>query len=81
MSTQPTQPPPTQPYYGTALPPLPAPNGELVIFALVWLVAFIVTLAADEVGWSDFLLASVVLASFYMLSRGIAKAGKVFEGR
>ena len=82
MSTQQT-PPPTQsygqPYYG--MPPMPTLNGELIVFVLVWVVVFIVTLAADSVDWPGFVTASVVLAGAYMISRGIAKAGKVLEGR
>lgn len=80
-----TQPPPPptqsygQPYYG--MPSVPAPNGELVVFLLVWVVVFIITLAADAVDWPDFVLATVFLTAAYMISRGIAKAGKVIEGR
>jgi hypothetical protein len=82
--TQTTPPPPPsqsygQPYYG--MPSMPAPNGELVVFLLVWVVVFITTLAADAVDWPDFVLATVLLAAAYMISRGIAKAGKVIEGR
>jgi hypothetical protein len=85
MSTAPPQPPPPphsydRPYYGAPLP-LPALNGELVLFLITWLVVFIVTLGADAVGWRDFAAATVVLAAAYMISRGIAKAGKVVEGR
>lgn len=80
---QPSQPPPTQsyerPYYGSAFPPLPRVNGELVLFVLVWVVVLVVTLAADSVDWPAFVTASVVLASAYMIARGIAKAGKVLE--
>jgi hypothetical protein len=83
MSTQQTPPPPPapsygQPYYG--MPPMPSLNGELIVFALVWVVVFIITLAADSVDWPGFVTASVVLAGAYMISRGIAKAGKVIEG-
>jgi hypothetical protein len=83
MSTQQTPPPPPtgsygQPYYG--MPTLPSLNGELIVFVLVWVVVFIVTLAADSVDWPRFVTATVVLAGAYMLSRGIAKAGKVLEG-
>ena len=84
-TTPPPQPPPSthsydRPYYGAPLP-LPTLNGELILFLLAWLVVFIVTLAADAVDWPAFVTATVVLASAYMISRGIAKAGKVFEGR
>jgi hypothetical protein len=85
MSTTPPQPPPPthsydRPYYGSPLP-LPPLNGELVIFLLAWLVVFIATLAADAVDWPAFVTATVVLTGAYMISRGIAKAGKVFETR
>jgi hypothetical protein len=84
MSTQQTPPPPPtqsygQPYYG--MPTVPTLNGELIVFVLVWVVVFIVTLAADTVDWPEFLTATVILAAAYMLSRGIAKAGKVLEAR
>ncbi|HEX5468894.1 MAG TPA: hypothetical protein VFW80_07585 [Gaiellaceae bacterium] len=79
--TTPPSPPPTQPYgppyYG--MPSMPAPNGELVVFLLVWAVVFIVTLASDRVDWPLFTTVTVLLAAAYMISRGIAKAGKVFE--
>ena len=78
----PPPPPPTQgygqPYYG--MPAMPAPNGELVVFLLVWAVVFIITVASDRVDWPEFTTATVFLAAAYMISRGIAKAGKVLEG-
>jgi hypothetical protein len=83
MSTQQTPPPPTQsygqPYYG--MPPLPSLNGELIVFVLVWVIIFIITLASDTVDWPQFVTATVFLAAAYIISRGIAKAGKVLEGR
>ncbi len=87
MATSPSTPPPQgydRPYYGGGMPPVPVPSGELVVFLLVWFVVGIVTLVADGEGgvdaW-DFVRASVALAIGYMIARGIAKAGKVFEGR
>jgi hypothetical protein len=65
------------PYYGIGMP---APNGELVVFLLVWAVVFIVTIASDRVDWPEFTTATVFLAAAYMIARGIAKAGKVLEG-
>jgi hypothetical protein len=84
MSTTPPPPPPPQPsyerpFYGPPMQGLPG-NTELVVFLLVWFVVLIVTLAADTVDWPAFVTATVVLAGAYMISRGIAKAGKVFEG-
>jgi hypothetical protein len=63
------------------MPPVPAPTGELIVFLVAWLVAFVVTLAADAVDWPAFLTATIVLAAAYIISRGIAKAGKVYEHR
>ena len=79
MAKTPPQPPQPQPYYG--MPTIPAPNGELVVFLLVWAVVFIVTVASDAVDWPQFTIATVLLAAAYMISQGIAKAGKVYEGR
>jgi hypothetical protein len=82
-STPPPPPPPPQsyerPYYG--VPAVPAPPGELIVFLVAWVVALIVTLAADDVNWSQFLMATVFLSAAYIIARGIAKAGKVYEGR
>jgi len=85
----PASPPPPQgydrPYYGGGgAPPIPVPSGELVVFFLVWAVVAIVAIVADGAGGvdsHDFATASVALAIGYMVSRGIAKAGKVFEAR
>ena len=82
MSAQ-QSPPPSgydRPYYGPGLP-LPNLNGELVFFFLLWFVVLIITLASDEVGWDGFVTATVGLGIGYLISRGIAKAGKVYEGR
>jgi hypothetical protein len=79
----PPEPPPQgfeRPYYGAPFP-LPPVSGELVVFVLVWFVAALIALANDEVNARHFLIASVALAVGYMLSRGIAKAGKAAEGR
>jgi hypothetical protein len=82
-STPPPPPPPAQSYERQyyPVPPVPAPTGELIVFLVAWLVALIVTLAADAVDWPAFLTATVVLAAAYIISRGIAKAGKVHEHR
>ena len=91
-STPPPQPPPPQsappptqgydrPYYGGAMQAMPTPNGELVVFLVVWAAVGIITLASDAVDASGFVTASVFLAAAYMISRGIAKASRVYEGR
>ena len=85
MSSQPGAPPPRfdrPPYYGPGLPPIP--SGELLVFLLVWFVIGLITLVADGregVNPRHFVAASVALAVGYMIARGIAKAGKVFEAR
>ena len=86
MSSTPPPPPPPPPatsyerqFY--PIPPVPAPPAELIVFVLAWVVAFVVTLAADSVGWPAFLTATTVISAAFIISRGIAKAGKVFEGR
>ena len=88
MSTTPPpqQPPPPgydQGFYGTGvgLNQLPTINGEFVFFIFVWAVFGIIALASDEIGASEFVTATVPLAVAYILSRGIAKLGKVLEGR
>ena len=88
MSTSPSAPPPTQgyerPYYGSGMPPVPLPSIELIVFLLVWFVVGLVTLVADGrdgVNPPQFVTASVALAVGFMVSRGLAKLGKVIEGR
>jgi hypothetical protein len=86
-SSQPPPPPPPpgydQGFYGVApgMPQLPALNGEFVVFVLVWAVVGIIALGSDQIGASEFLTATIPLAVAYLISRGIAKAGKVIEGR
>jgi hypothetical protein len=63
------------------MPSLPSLNGELIVFMLVWVIIFIITLASDTVDWPQFVTLTVWLAAAYIISRGIAKAGKVLEGR
>jgi hypothetical protein len=82
MTTTPPPHPPQQsydrPYYGPPMLGLPG-NPEFYFVVIAWVVILIVTLAADSVDWPTFVTATIVLAGAYILSRGIAKAGKVFE--
>jgi hypothetical protein len=83
-STPPPPPPPLATSYERQyypIPPIPAPPAELIVFLVAWVVALIVTLAADSVGWPAFLTATTVISAAFIISRGIAKAGKVFESR
>jgi hypothetical protein len=85
--TSPPSPPPPPPgydqglYSGAGLSQLPAINGEFVFFVLVWAVIGVIALASDQIGASEFITATVPLAVAYILSRGIAKLGKVIESR
>jgi MFS superfamily sulfate permease-like transporter len=63
------------------MPSMPAPPAELIVFLLAWVVALIVTVAADSVDWPQFLTATTLISGAFIISRGIAKAGKVFENR
>ena len=59
---------------------LPVPgNAELVIYLLVWLVLALIWLFSDEVGAGTFATLTVALTFGYLISRGIAKAGRVLE--
>jgi hypothetical protein len=54
-------------------------SAELVVYVLALLVAMLVTWISDELGsgaWLDFFKWSTAA---YLLSRGIAKASRVFE--
>jgi hypothetical protein len=82
MSTGPSSPPPPSPgYYGANLPPFPIPNPELIVYAFALLVVGVVAAAAESVPvalWVDF---AKWATAAYLLTRGIAKLGKVYENR
>ncbi|MGH3010995.1 MAG: hypothetical protein ACRDLZ_05885 [Gaiellaceae bacterium] len=83
-STPPPPPPPPVTTYERQyypMPPVAAPPLELIVFLFAWVVALIVTVAADSVNWPDFLFATTFVSVAFIISRGIAKAGKVFESR
>lgn len=83
-STPRSSPPPPPPSYErqyAPMPPVAAPSAELIVFLVAWVVALIVTVAADSVDWPAFLTATIVLSAAFIISRGIAKAGKVYESR
>ena len=56
-----------------------AGNTELLIYLLVWLVVFLIWLFDDQVGAAEFATLTVALTFGYLISRGIAKAGRVVE--
>ncbi len=88
MSTVPPEPPSPQP---AAPPPsagptinipatLPIPgNAELPVYVVAAVVVAILVGATDAVSWSDFVFSFTIITLAYLLSRGIAKASRVFE--
>jgi hypothetical protein len=61
-----------------AIPSVPV-NAELVVYLAVVAVIAIIWLASDLVTAGSFVTALVVLTSAYLVSRGIAKASRVYE--
>jgi hypothetical protein len=86
MSTTPPEQPSQQPQgYGyrptfnlSAIMPTPG-NAELAVYALVILFLVIIWAASSRVNAGEFSILLTVLTSFYLLSRGIAKASRVLE--
>ncbi len=58
--------------------PIPL-NSELLIWLLIWVVLALIWILSDEVGASTFGTWTVALSFAYLISRGIAKAGRVYE--
>ena len=54
-------------------------NSELLIFLLVWIVIALIWAFSDEVDASGFATLTVALTFGYLVSRGIAKASRVYE--
>ena len=61
-----------------AMMPMPA-NAELILYVIAVIIVAIITLASDSVNADGFVTAFTVLTLAYLVSRGIAKAGKVLE--
>jgi hypothetical protein len=87
-TTPPESPPPTPPaggYGGIGRTPvtgaiLPVPgNAELAIWFAILIFLIIIWAATDAVNSGLFAILMTVLTSFYLLSRGIAKASRVLE--
>jgi hypothetical protein len=92
-TTDPTQqmpPPPTPPppgYGGQqmmigwpagARMPIPG-NAEWALWFVVEILFAIIWASSDEVGASEFVIATAIVTFGYLISRGIAKAGRVLE--
>ena len=59
---------------------LPIPgNAEFALFALIEIVLILIWIIAKSVDTFEWCIFTVVLTSFYFLSRGIAKASRVLE--
>jgi hypothetical protein len=58
--------------------PIPG-NAEFVVYVIVLIVFALIALIDDEVDAGAFMIASTVVTSAYLLSRGIAKASRVLE--
>jgi hypothetical protein len=59
---------------------LPIPgNAEFALFALIEIVLILIWIIAKSVNTFEWCIFTVVLTSFYFLSRGIAKASRVLD--
>ncbi len=62
------------------MPAMPFPmNPEFLVFLLVWIVIALIWIIDDAVRASDFSILTVALTFGYLVSRGIAKASRVYE--
>ena len=66
-----------QPVSGARMP-IPG-NAEFAVFFLIWVVLAIIWAASALVNAGLFAILMTVLASAYLISRGIAKASRVLE--
>jgi hypothetical protein len=63
-----------------AMPSMPFPmNPEFIVYLLVWAVVALCWIISDRVVVNEFLVYTVALTVGYLLSRGIAKASRVYE--
>jgi hypothetical protein len=85
MSTTPPEqqgPGPPRPMYGNmpdvARMPIPG-NAEFLLYVVVEVIFILIWIIADSVNTSFWVTVTTALTFGYILSRGIAKAGKVLE--
>ena len=87
MTTTPTEPGGTRPpsmggmapgTWAGARMPIPS-NAEFAVYFLIELIFALIWIIADSVNTLEWCVFTVVLTSFYFLSRGIAKASRVLE--
>jgi hypothetical protein len=75
----PPQPPPWAGWQGGgARMPIPG-NAEWLLWFVVEVLFVIIWAASDDVGAGEFMIASAIVTFAYLISRGIAKAGRVLE--
>ena len=80
MATSPP-PPPQHGYYGSSLPPIPVPHGELIVFVVAIVTLGIIALIAESVAARELVQYGAYLTIAYLLARGLAKRGNVYENR
>jgi hypothetical protein len=74
------QPPPQQRPTMAMPATLPIPgNAEFALYVVVIVVFAIIWAATDRVDADGFMVATTVLTAAYFISRGIAKASRVYE--
>jgi hypothetical protein len=63
-----------------AMPAMPFPmNPEFIVYLLIWAVVALCWIISDRVVVNEFLVYTVALTIGYLISRGIAKASRVYE--
>jgi hypothetical protein len=74
------QPPPQQRPTMAMPATLPIPgNAEFALYVVVVVIFAILWAASDRIDADDFMVATTVLTAAYFISRGIAKASRVYE--
>ena len=77
------QPPPQRPLTGVGMNvpgTLPIPgNAEFALYVVIMLLFAILWAATESVAAGDFATLTLVLTAAYFISRGIAKASRVYE--
>jgi hypothetical protein len=88
MSTTPTDPAPGGERSGLggyagrrpSISSMPVPfNSELLVWLFVWIVIALIWIISDRVDAAAFATYTVALTFAYLISRGIAKASRVYE--
>ena len=76
-----TDQPPSEPRTGMGMPAtLPIPgNAEFALYLVVVVVCAIIWAASDRFDVGGFVTSVTVLSAAYFISRGIAKASRVYE--